>query len=100
MRLTECPEAVGEVINVGTDESITINELADKITEMTGSASPKQHLSYEQAYGLPFDDMLVRKADLSKVKRLIDFRARFSLDETLAQVIEYEQARLDRGLEG
>ena len=94
LKLIDCDEAVGEVINLGTTESITIEDLADKIIEMTGSKSVKKFLSYEEAYGRPFDDMMARRPDLSKIKRLIGYEPTSSLAETLGQVIEYEKSRM------
>ncbi len=93
MKLMDCPEAVGRVVNIGSDKPITITELAEKIIEMTGSSSEIRSLTYEQAYGRPFDDMLTRKPDLAKIEKLIGYKPKFSLDETLRQVIEYESSR-------
>jgi len=92
--LIECDRAIGQVINLGADEAITIDELADKIIEMSASKSPKRLVSYEQAYGRPFDDMLVRIPDLSKIKGLIDYQPKYSLGQTLDQIIEYERGRI------
>ena len=61
---------------------------------MTGSKSQREHISYEQAYGRPFDDMLIRQPDLSKIKRLIGYEPKFTLEQTLNQVIDFERARL------
>ncbi len=91
VRLIDCDGAVGEVINVGADKSITIEALADRIIEMIGSQSTKRYVAYEEAYGRPFDDMLARVPDLSKIRRLIDYKPKFSLDQTLEQIIEYEK---------
>jgi UDP-glucose 4-epimerase len=96
VKLIDCPGAVGEVINVGTDESITIEELAEKIIAMTGSRSTKRRISYEEAYGRAFDDMLVRVPDLGKIKRLIGYEPTYSLDQTLGEIIEYERANQPR----
>ncbi len=93
IKLMNCPEAVGRVVNIGSTELITITELAEKVIEMTGSASEIRSLTYEQAYGRPFDDMLTRKPDLGRINRLIGYEPRYSLDETLRQIIEYESAR-------
>ena len=92
--LIECDNAVGEVINVGTQESITINELAKKILQMTGSDSTIRHLSYEEAYGRAFDDLMVRVPDLSKTKRLIGYEPKCKFDDTLREIIEFERGRL------
>ncbi|MCK5114712.1 MAG: nucleoside-diphosphate sugar epimerase, partial [Phycisphaerae bacterium] len=93
-KLIKCDDAVGEVINVGTQESITINALAEKILQLTGSDSTIRHLSYEEAYGRPFDDLMVRVPDLAKINRLIGYEPKHNLDETLQQVIEFERKRL------
>ena len=94
VKLIECPQAVGEVINVGSDESIGIEDLADKIVEMTGSKSDKRSLSYEEAYGRPFDDMLVRKPDLTKINKLIGYEPKRDLNQTLGEVIDFEKRRM------
>jgi len=94
LKLVDCPGAVGEVINVGSTESISISGLADKIIELTGSSSDKKFISYEEAYGRPFDDMLVRKPDLTKVNGLIGFEPSVTLEQTLLQVIDFEKSRM------
>ncbi len=94
VKLMSCPDACGQVINVGMDESISIEALADKIIDMTGSVSLKSWLSYEQAYGRPFDDMMTRVPDLSKVKALIGFEPKYTLEQTLQQIIDFETKRI------
>jgi len=94
LKLIECPEAVGQVINIGSTEQITIEDLARRIIEMTGSKSQLKKISYEEAYGRPFDDMLTRLPDLSKVQRLIGYQPQYTLAQTLQQVIDYEKQRL------
>ncbi|MFP4106140.1 MAG: GDP-mannose 4,6-dehydratase [Phycisphaerae bacterium] len=94
VKLADCGEAVGQVINIGTQESITIDGLADLIIEMTGSSSRKEYLTYEEAYGRPFDDMLVRRPDLTRIHGLIGYKPRYSLRETLQQVIDFERTQL------
>lgn len=94
LKLIDCEDATGEVINVGANEPVTIEELADKVISLVGSVSEKRFLSYEEAYGRPFDDMQTRVPDLSKIKRLIGWNPKHSLDETLKQVIEFEQSNI------
>ena len=93
-KLIDCDDADGNVINVGTTEQVSINELADLIIEMTGATSGKTYLTYEEAYGRPFDDMLSRMPDLGKVNRLIGYEPSLTLRETLQQVIDFERARM------
>ena len=94
VKLIACDEANGQVINIGTTESTTIDGLADKVIAMTGSKSTKTRRTYEQAYGRPFDDMLSRMPDLSKIERLIGYKPTHTLDETLRQIIDYERQQL------
>jgi len=94
-KLMSSPDCVDEVVNIGSDESVRINELADRVIAMTGSSSEVRRISYEEAYGRPFDDMLVRQPDLSKLRRLIHYRPRYSLDETLEHIIAHERSRLE-----
>jgi UDP-glucose 4-epimerase len=93
-KLIDCPAALGEVINIGSDEPITINDLAAKVVAIAGSRSTTQHLSYEEAYGRPFDDMLIRVPDLTKITRLIGYRPAYNLQQTLEHIVDYEKARL------
>ncbi len=94
VKLMSCPDACGQVINLGMDETISIEALADKIIDMTGSASLKKKLSYEEAYGRPFDDMMTRVPDLSKVKAMIGFEPKYTLEQTLQQIIDFETKRI------
>jgi len=94
IKLMDCDDAEGQVINVGTDESVSIEDLANKIIDMTGSSSTTRKLSYEEAYGRPFDDMLTRLPSLEKVNRLIGYKPTVTLEQTLQQVIDFERGRL------
>jgi UDP-glucose 4-epimerase len=93
-QLINCEAAVGQVINIGTDQSITIDALADTVLEMTGSTAGKRYVSYEQAYGQPFDDLPRRVPNLTRVRQLIGYEPRVPLRQTLEQVIAYEKGRL------
>jgi UDP-glucose 4-epimerase len=93
-QLLDCQQALGEVINLGSNEPITIKDLADRVVSMTGSTSALRYLTYDEAYGQPFDDMLSRMPDLTKAQRLIGFKPRYSLAETLQQVIDFERLHL------
>jgi UDP-glucose 4-epimerase len=89
IRLMNLPESRGEVFNVGNDQEVSINELAEKIRGMTGSQSEIRHVPYSEAYGPGFEDMVRRVPDLTKLRRAIGFRARYSLEETLQDVIQW-----------
>ncbi len=92
--LMDCEEAAGNVYNIGSNEEVSIEALADKVIEMTGSSSEKKYVSYEQAYGKPFDDMMRRVPCLDKIKAVAGYQAKMSLEQTLSSVIEDVKSRL------
>ena len=81
-------EAAGKVYNIGSTEEIAIEELADKIIEMTGSKSKKEFISYEKAYGRPIEDMMRRVPGLERIKETIGWEPKTNLSETLQIIIE------------
>jgi len=86
--LVEKDGTAGRVYNIGSDEEITIEGLADLVIAKTGSVSKKKFLSYEEAYGRPFDDMLRRVPSLERINEAIGYEPRTSLDSTLGLIIE------------
>jgi UDP-glucose 4-epimerase len=86
--LMNCEEAAGKVYNIGSTEEIAIEELADKIIEMTGSKSKKEFISYEEAYGRPIEDMMRRVPSLERIKKTIGWEPKTSLTEMLEIIIE------------
>jgi len=88
VKLMNCKEAAGRVYNIGSDEEITIEALADTIIKMTRSKSGKEFLSYEQAYGRPIEDMMRRIPNLERISQAIGWQAQTSLTEALQIIIE------------
>ena len=86
--LMNCPESPGRVYNIGSTEEVSIEGLADKIIAMTGSKSKKEIISYEQAYGKPFDDMMRRVPCLERIGDIIGYEPKTSLEQTLVMVID------------
>ena len=91
-RLIEHPKAVGQIFNLGSEEEITIGELAGLVKTMTGSASPIQYLPYDQAYEEGFEDMQRRVPDISRIKELLNFRTTYNTRQIIQSVINYFSA--------
>jgi UDP-glucose 4-epimerase len=83
------PAAVGQVINVGNTEEVTIKDLALMVKNMTGSDSDIEYIPYEKAYGPGFEDMKRRCPDINKIKELIGFEPKVDLRGILQSVIDY-----------
>jgi UDP-glucose 4-epimerase len=93
IKLTDCEEAAGKVYNIGSTEEVTIEGLADKIIEMTGSKSKKEFVPYEKAYGRPIEDMMRRVPNLERISKAIGWKAKTSLTEALQIIIGSEKRR-------
>ena len=81
--------AVGQVVNVGSTEEVTIKELAHLIKEMAESDSDIEYISYEKAYGPGFEDMKRRCPDINRIKELIGFQPKVDLRSIIQSVIDY-----------
>jgi UDP-glucose 4-epimerase len=90
VRLAQTPEAVGEVVNIGNDQEITINELAALVREITGSTSRIVHVPYAKAYGPGFEDMPRRVPCLDKLQRLVNYRPQTPLETIVRRVVDHE----------
>lgn len=90
--LAGCPDASGQVYNIGSTEEITIAELAERVKAMTSSDSPIVHIPYSEAYAPGFEDMQRRLPDTTRVRSLIGWQPRASLNEILRTVMEYWQS--------
>jgi len=93
-RLLECDEAIGEVVNIGGTEELTIADLAAQIKARTASRSEIVFIPYEKAYGKDFEDMLRRVPSLEKLHRLTGFTPETPLETILDRTIEYFRSKV------
>jgi UDP-glucose 4-epimerase len=89
IKLMAEPAAIGQVINIGNTEEVTIGALAERVRSLTRSQSVIKLIPYEEAYESGFEDMPRRLPDLSKVSRIIGYEPKHSLNDILQDVIEY-----------
>lgn len=92
-KLIRTPEAVGHVFNVGSDEEVTIEEVARRVIRITGCRSAIQYIPYSEAYEEGFEDMLRRVPSLEKIKKFIGYQPTTRLDQIIERVVEFERAR-------
>jgi len=83
------PKAIGEVVNIGNSQEVTIRDLAERVRTLAGSQSTITLVPYDEAYESGFEDMPRRVPDLTKVTRLIGYTPKYALDDILLHVIEY-----------
>jgi len=96
LRLVDKDGAVGEVVNIGSDEEITIENLATLVARRTESSSPINLIPYDQAYEPGFEDMVRRVPSLEKLVRLIDFRPSTPLPAIIDSVVAHFAAKPER----
>jgi UDP-glucose 4-epimerase len=89
IRLIAAPAAIGQVINLGHMEEVTMYQLAERVRKVAGSASPIKLVPYDQAYESGFEDMPRRLPDLRKAEAMIGYRPTHTLDDILEDVVEY-----------
>jgi len=89
LALSQAPNAVGDVFNIGTTHELTIQELAGRVRALAGSAAPIRFVPYEEAYQPGFEDLRRRVPDIRKAERVAGYQPRVPLDETLHRVIAY-----------
>jgi UDP-glucose 4-epimerase len=85
-------DAYGEVFNIGSDSEIEIRQLAQRVLDMTESASEITLIPYDVAYEEGFEDMQRRIPNTTKIYERIGWRPTRSLDEILADVIDEHRA--------
>ena len=88
VRLTADPRHVGKVYSLGSDEEISIEQLARRVITLSGSKSTIEFKTLEEAYGVKFDDMPRRVPDLTRIREAIQFRPRLNLDQIIKSVLE------------
>ena len=89
IRLMDTSKSIGEVVNVGNTEEITIEDLAARVKQRTGSSSPIEYIPYDRAYEPGFEDMMRRVPAVEKLEALTGFRPRTSLNEIIDRVTAY-----------
>ena len=95
--LANCPEAIGEVFNIGSTEEVTIYHLARLILDITseerGANLSKKDtdqlvfIPYDQAYSVGFEDMHKRVPDVTKIRAYTGWSASMRLEEILRAII-------------
>jgi UDP-glucose 4-epimerase len=89
MKLMDDEDAVGEVFNVGSNQEISITNLAQKVKDLTKSDSEIVFVPYDEAYEEGFEDMPRRIPDISKINKQVGFKPAKDLEGILTSVIDY-----------
>jgi UDP-glucose 4-epimerase len=91
LKLMASPQAYGRIFNLGSDKPVMIRELAEAVVGLVNPAAAIQHISYEQAYPLGFEDVRSRIPDLTRVRQTIDYRPRYELEDIVQDVLAWKR---------
>jgi UDP-glucose 4-epimerase len=93
VKLMDVPEAIGEVVNIGGTEEVSILRLAERIKDKTESPSEIKLLPYSEVYPQDFEDMQRRVPSTDKLKQLIGYVPHMDLDQILDDTIAYYRSQ-------
>jgi UDP-glucose 4-epimerase len=98
IRLMETRKAEGGVFNVGSDEAVTIRELAERVRRMVDPTIKIVYVPYEQAYGPGFEDIRYRVPDITRLRDIVGYSPTVGLDEILQRVVGFSRQKLSEQL--
>ena len=84
--LMERDDLYGQVFNIGSQEEVTIGDLATRVRDLIGSEAPIRYVPYDEAYEEGFEDMQRRVPDISKIQSVLGWGPTRSLDEIVLDV--------------
>jgi UDP-glucose 4-epimerase len=80
-------KTIGQVLNIGNNKEISMNDLAQTIIEKTNSSSKIRHIPYAEAYGDGFEDMERRVPNLDLIYSLTGWKPKKSLNDIIVDVV-------------
>ncbi len=95
--LSETPAAVGQLFNIGSQEEISILDLARRVRDRAGSASEIQLIPYDQAYEAGFEDFRRRVPAIDRIQALTGWQPQTPLDATIDEMIAYFRKDSEHG---
>lgn len=92
--LSEHSQAVGKVFNIGSTQEVSILELAKRVRDVTDSDSQIVCVPYDEVFIRGFEDMQRRVPNIERIHQLTAWQPRYTLNDILANVVEYELTQL------
>jgi UDP-glucose 4-epimerase len=94
-RMLRASSCHGRVFNVGSDRSVTMNELAQLVLKLVGSPTVGiKHVPYEKVYGEAFEDLRVRRPDLTRIREAIGFAPSITLEQTILDIAREQREKM------
>jgi UDP-glucose 4-epimerase len=90
--IMDSKESIGQAFNIGSTNEITITELAQKVIKLTNSTSEIIYKKHSEVFGDHFEEPQRRVPDISKIKKVVGWQPKQSLDEVIIEIAEYLKA--------
>lgn len=90
-KIAKNDETIGEIINVGQDQEISINSLAELVKKIAGNDSEIQHIPYDEIYGKGFEDFMFRRPEITKLQSLTRHVYKWDLKKSLLDLIQKQK---------
>ncbi|HRU52060.1 MAG TPA: GDP-mannose 4,6-dehydratase [Planctomycetota bacterium] len=94
IELSQNPKALGEIINIGSTEEISIKNLAEKIIAKIGNNNTIQYTPFQKVYTENFEDMQRRVPNVQKLQDLLGYTPKMTMDQILDKICEEEATSL------
>jgi UDP-glucose 4-epimerase len=94
--LMETPGAEGRVFNIGSDQPVSIRELAAEVTARVEPQVPIEYLAYSEAYGDDFEDVRRRVPNLTRLQETIGSKPSMPLGKILDDIIRWKKSQRSR----
>lgn len=90
-RLVETPSAQGRVFNIGSDQPVSIRQLAERVIQLADSDSSIEFMPYNEAYSDDFEDVRKRVPVLTRLQETIGHSPSMPLDDIIRDVIDWKR---------
>jgi UDP-glucose 4-epimerase len=91
VRLMQAPQATGRIFNIGSDQPVSVRQLADEVIRRVDSRVQIEHVPYTRAYGEDFEDVRRRVPNVQRLESVIGGKPRMTLGEILDDVIRWKR---------
>ena len=99
VKLMETPSTYGKIYNIGSDQPLTILELAERVRKIVNPNASIQHQSYTEAYDQDFEDIRRRVPDLSRIRDEIKFEPQKEIEAIIHDVWKHSQSKQNKTLQ-
>lgn len=92
VRLMQTPAAIGRVFNIGSDQPVSIRQLAEEVIRRTDPKVALKFIPYGEAYGADFEDIRRRVPDLTRLEQTLGYKPCKPLGDILDDIIRDKKA--------